>query len=232
MLFQYGYPNAYVPALFIDNTAIERVENFKFLGIFIDNKLKWNCHITYVCSLIARNTGILYRLRSFLHPKVLLLLYYTLIQPYLIYGIEVWGSAYNNALTPIVRMQKKALRCIANCSWNSPSRELFNRYKVLSFHILYDYYLLLFVYKMMNRLCFVSPAYYNLKYVSPTYAFRKPETLIINPHKSTARAKFFGNHGAILWNKLPQTIVKNSSLCLFKGRLKSHLLNEQDKICS
>ena len=119
-----------------------------------------------VCSLIAKNSGILYSLHTFLCPKVLLLLYYALIYPHLIYGIEVWGSAYNNALTPIVRMQKKALRCIANCSWNSPSRELFRRYNVLTFHILYDYYLLVFIYKMINGLYFVSPTYYNLKYVS------------------------------------------------------------------
>ena len=45
--------------LYIDNVDIEEVKTFKFLGIMIDSKLRWDSHITYICNKISRNIRVI-----------------------------------------------------------------------------------------------------------------------------------------------------------------------------
>ena len=60
-----------------------------FLGITINNKLKWNSHINKVTNKISKTVGILNKLRSFLPSGVLQTIYNTLILPHLIYGVHI-----------------------------------------------------------------------------------------------------------------------------------------------
>ena len=41
---------------------------------------------------IAKSNGILYKIRNFLDRKTLTHLYNSFVLPYLIYGIELWGT--------------------------------------------------------------------------------------------------------------------------------------------
>ena len=79
----------------IQDTHILALNNTKFLGVIIDNKLKWNEHITYIKNKISKSIGILYKSRNYLNRHTLRNLYYTFIYPYLIYCVEVWGNACN-----------------------------------------------------------------------------------------------------------------------------------------
>ena len=58
----------------------------KFLGVYIDEHLTWKYHINFVCKQIAKSIGILFRTRFYLSCKTKLMLYYTLIYPYITYG--------------------------------------------------------------------------------------------------------------------------------------------------
>ena len=49
------------------NTSIQCVKSTKFLGVIIDNKLRWNDHITYVKNKISKSLGILYKIRRYLN---------------------------------------------------------------------------------------------------------------------------------------------------------------------
>ena len=46
----------------------------KFLAIIMDNKLKLNHHIDYICNKISKTIGIIHRLRYFIHSFILTLL--------------------------------------------------------------------------------------------------------------------------------------------------------------
>ncbi len=41
-------------SIVINNTVIEKVTNFKFLGVIIDHQLKWDQHITLLCNRILK----------------------------------------------------------------------------------------------------------------------------------------------------------------------------------
>ena len=69
----------------IDNVPIEQVDKTKFLGVVINSKLHWNDHITTLCTKISKNAGIIFKVHHNLNKNIVLLLYRSLIQPYLDY---------------------------------------------------------------------------------------------------------------------------------------------------
>ena len=105
----------------INGSNIEFGENFRFLGITINNKLNWNSHMNEVTNKISTTVGILNKtIRSFLPSSVLQTIYNTLILPHLIYGILAWGR-HTNAIHTI---QKIAIRIIAASIYNAHTEPL------------------------------------------------------------------------------------------------------------
>ena len=51
-----------------NSDIIEKKEHIKYLGVLLDEKLSWKHHysINYVCSRLARNTGIFSKLRHYM----------------------------------------------------------------------------------------------------------------------------------------------------------------------
>ena len=96
----------------MQQNTIDRVNSTKFLGLIIDDKLKWHEHIQNVKHKIARSVGILYKIRHYLNKETLLNMYYTFVFPYLIYGVEIWGSAPLNHIDPLKKFLKKCVRTI------------------------------------------------------------------------------------------------------------------------
>ena len=66
----------------MDNTDLEPITDFNFLGIIINKHIKWNNHINKIANNIARTNGILNRLKHFLAPGILVNIYNCLILPH------------------------------------------------------------------------------------------------------------------------------------------------------
>ena len=71
--------------LMLDDNILERTIHTKFLGIFLDEKLNWNQHLNNISVKISKGLGIIGRVRNVLPKDVLLMLYYSLVYPYLTY---------------------------------------------------------------------------------------------------------------------------------------------------
>ena len=48
----------------ICGSQVKQVSSLKFLGVTIDYKLNWSDHINVVCNTLAKNIGVIYRLKS------------------------------------------------------------------------------------------------------------------------------------------------------------------------
>ena len=103
----------------IDKNNIECVKETVFLGVILDEHLSWKPHILNVSRKISKSIGIIYE-SSFCLPKTSLRsLYYSLVYPYLIYCVSVWGSTYHSNLKRIIILQKKIIRIISKVSFDS-----------------------------------------------------------------------------------------------------------------
>ena len=77
----------------INITGIEQKDYIKYLGIYIDKHLNWRPQIQHVNNKLAKNLGILSKLRYYIDLNILKQIYYALIYSYLSYGILAWGCA-------------------------------------------------------------------------------------------------------------------------------------------
>ena len=94
--------------IFVDTTALEQVSNIKFLGVNLDNKLTWTHHISTITKTISRNIGVINKLKFCLPSSNLLMLYSTLVLPYINYGILVWGNTHQYLLEKIYSLKTNA----------------------------------------------------------------------------------------------------------------------------
>ena len=115
----------------LNDTSVLRKSCIKYLGILVDENLKWKSQIKNVSTVISRNIGIMSRVKYFLDAKQLVLLYNTLVLPYLNYCAVVWGANYGSTLKPIILLQKRAVRIIGKKPFFHPSTPLFIKYKIL-----------------------------------------------------------------------------------------------------
>ena len=98
--------------LVINDMKIREAKSMKYLGVIIDSKLNWIDHITYIKNKVAKGIGIIRKAQKLLNKKALLNLYHTLIFPYLIYCVEIWGCAKKTHLSPLYLLQKRIVRII------------------------------------------------------------------------------------------------------------------------
>jgi hypothetical protein len=116
--------------LSIDGVSIPQVESSKFLGVYVDQHLKWNVHTYEISKKIMKNLGILRRISYLLPTFILKNLYHALIQPYLSYCNFIWSSTYPTHLSTLNILQKKAIRIITKSPFNSHTKPLFANLKI------------------------------------------------------------------------------------------------------
>ena len=117
--------------LLINNHSIERVSQFKFVGYYLDEKLSWNLHISTVSTKIAKNIGLLCKLRKTLNNDTLRNLYFSLIHPYINNGLMVWGTSAKVYQDQIIKLQKKIIRIINYSGPKEHTIPIFKKYRIL-----------------------------------------------------------------------------------------------------
>ena len=72
----------------IDMEEIKKVHVTKFLEVYIDYRLDWKRHIDHIINKVSKSISIIYRASQKLNETALLMLYHSLILPYLSYCSE------------------------------------------------------------------------------------------------------------------------------------------------
>ena len=94
----------------LDGVNIQEVSTVKYLGVTFDSNLTWKSHIHELCLKLSKTVGIFSKLRYYINVDILIMLYYSLIYPFLTYGIHVWGLIYPTYLKPVTTLQKRVVR--------------------------------------------------------------------------------------------------------------------------
>ena len=94
----------------IDGIELKRVEIAEYLEIFIDEKLLWDAHINHIIIKLLKFYGILYKIKNFMPPSIMKKIYFALIHPHIIYGIELYANTHEKYLDPLVELNNKILR--------------------------------------------------------------------------------------------------------------------------
>ena len=136
----------------IGDAEIPLVHVTKFLGVYLDDKLKWEYHANQVYNKIQSNKQLLNVSKNFLNIPTLLKIYYSHIHSHLRYGLVVWGSMMTKtSLTELEKLQKTCIRLVNKKKKNAPTNELFIRNRLLKFSDMIHIELLKFGYRLSKR---------------------------------------------------------------------------------
>ena len=89
--------------IILDNTALERVKHTKFLGVLIDECLTWKQHIDCMSKTLARNIGVINKIKHFVPNRILhtFILYTCITLPY------IWSACLGEYMQIIFRQAYK-----------------------------------------------------------------------------------------------------------------------------
>ena len=138
-----SYTNTYQ---LINNKIVKQEKSIKYLGIFIDSHLSWKTHIAHMSKKVSRMIGVLSKLRYFTNTEILNQLYYTLIYPFITYGLIIWGNTYITTLVPLIILQKRAVRFIIFSDFHEHSSPLFHALSIIKLVDLIFFYVAMFMY--------------------------------------------------------------------------------------
>ena len=96
----------------LEGTLLENVESIKYLGVTITNDLKWNTHISNVCTKANRTLGFLRRNLYSCPPDVKEAAYKGLVWPVLEYGSSVWDPYTHGLQEELEKVQNRAARFV------------------------------------------------------------------------------------------------------------------------
>jgi len=134
----------YVPKLVINDIEIERVKNFNFLGLTINENLSWKPHIDKISNKISKSGGVIHRLKHFLPIHILRIIYCSTVQSNLNYSLLAWGYDCNR----LAKTQKKIVRNICCQNYNAHTEPLFKKLSLLKVEDMLNLNTLKFYYKM------------------------------------------------------------------------------------
>ena len=135
----------------IGDEVIRRVDGARFLGIWVDEGLKWTGQIEKVRCKINRLLGVLGRARAFLDGESIHRLYNSLVLPHLQYCLIVWGDFEEGRNKTqgeaLLRSQKRFLGLITGTKGKYHSDPYFSQLGILKIGDLYRQQLRVYAWK-------------------------------------------------------------------------------------
>ena len=202
----------------IDNHELVFVNETKFLGIYLDDKVKYDKHISYICRKISVSNGIMHRIRSLVPISCLKSIYYSIIHQYILYCLPIFGVTYNCYLDQLFLAQKRAVRTISRAQYDAHTEPLFFANKILKVHDMYKHYVASYVYSNPNLI--------NTHRIHHNYDTRNNDHLLAPRVRLRTREQSIVYNAVRIWNDVPDYIKTCPSIVSFKFNYKNYLLNQ------
>lgn len=194
------------------NTTNSDTEVVKFLGIHLDNKLRWSHHINFLNKKLSSTRYALSVLIKVSSLDVCKNVYYAYVYSMISYGITLWGTAVE--VDKVFKTQKSIVRTLAQCKPKTPCRQLFKNLKILTLTSIFIFEILKMVHNSPNMFSRFLPNHsYNTRnqdiYQYPIHNLKKYETCPLYM-------------GLKLYNKVPNHLRQLNSV-QFSNKIKTIL---------
>lgn len=211
----------------INNKPLKRVDSTKFLGIMLDNQLSWKEHIKYILSKMSKGIGILCKARKVLKCSTLSTLYNCFLYPYITYGIEVWGNAYECTIKPIIMLQKRAVRIIVSANYRAHTAPIFKSLEILPLKDVYELSVAKLMFKIMKDL---TPGFMKTMFTSNVrvhgHLTRQRHNLHVPIARTNIMSRTFRHRGVHIWNNIMNTMNLDCNFIVFKRHMKNYYITK------
>ena len=110
---------------------IKRVEETKFLGLIIDEKLKFDKHIDDIIKNLKKIRPFLYKIRNILNNSERKIIYYALIYSKITYAIEAYSNTSWANLKPLEKMHKRLIKILYNMKLRTETKHVYEYTELL-----------------------------------------------------------------------------------------------------
>ena len=127
MIFTKKYKLEIPSIITLNNSSFETKPCLKFLGLYLDSKLTWKPHISYIIEKCEKKLNILKAISTTSwgsDPSTRLLLYRSLIRPHIDYGSPLFHNAPKSTTIKIDRLQYRCIRQCLGALKSSPTNSL------------------------------------------------------------------------------------------------------------
>lgn len=204
----------------IGEDEITSESHVKLLGVILDDKLNFHQHVNSLCKKAGAQLRVLQRLSNMLDEPSKMLIFRSFILSHFTYCCLVWhfcGVVFSNKLEKI---QYRALKFVY-CDHVSSYDDLLKKAGLPTLELARTRMILLHVFKCVNKL---SPSFMWDMYTPrcQVYNLRNNNTLT-RSHCRTVRqgVQSMSQHGAKLWNLLPEKLKTCDNLKDFKSNLQN-----------
>ncbi len=166
------------------------------------------------------------RIKNFVNPASMKMLYFAMVQSHLVYCINIYGCANKTTLNRLFLKQKEAIRIMSNVGYRDHTSPLFVNHKILPLEKLIKMSNLKFMH------CFVNnrlPFSFNEMWITnrnrnPALQLRNADDFYVPAHRFETAKRFPYFTFPKLWNEEPASKHIQSKK-IFCASLKSALLS-------
>ena len=222
------------PVIKIGNQKLKKVDQVKFLGVIIDEDLKWEPHVQHLSQKLKSALVMIKRIIKFIPRSEYIKIYDALFKSHLCYCISSWGGIPSSKLQCIFSIQKRCIRLLFGTEYSydhsgyyetcararkyeehisgknfclEHTKPLFNNHDLLSVHNLYTYHTFLDVYKILKTHTPISLfSLYTLSKRDRNFTLHLPSV------KLDISMKNYVYNSSVKWNSLIGKVLEKSSL--------------------
>ena len=214
----------YVFNINMNGEPVVRVENTKFLGVYIDSRLTWKEHIHYISKQISKGIGIMSKLKFMLPQKIMRTIYLSLVYPYLTYCSTIWYGTTKSNLSRLQVLQKRAVRMIAMTHYRTRTSPIFAKLNILKLNDIFTLNIATFTYRYHKSL--LPSRFENVHTTNQsvhTYNTRHATDLRID-YVRTSHYKYSLKYRSVqIWNNLPENIKSCKTIASFRKCMTNDL---------
>jgi hypothetical protein len=206
----------------LDGVILERVGQFKDLGVVFNHNLSFTSHIDSLIAKCNRVCGMIKRSVGYHAPqKVKLQLFKSLARPILEYSSQVWSPSTKRDINLIESVQRSMTKYICNDFNEMSYSSRLNELHILPLSYRREFIDLMFIFKYFKGHINVDFSD-EIKFLDNTRIPRSSNNGLLlfehNVRTETFKSSFF-NRVCHLWNILPVNIRNSPTISIFKHRL-------------
>ena len=154
-LYKYGirgHANHFFRAYLTERKQYSCTYSVKYIGLHIDEKLKWDIHIDSLIKSLVKYFGIFNHIKDYVSTHLARQMYYAFVYCRINYGVEVYSSWSNKLMDKVQVVQNKLLKLLLSRHPRSNTNELHNDLGILKMYHISEISAIIFAVKCLKEI--------------------------------------------------------------------------------
>ena len=209
----------------IDSKSLTEQNHTKYLGLILQQDLKWDMHIDYIIKKLNSKIPLYYQLRTILPYNKRIIVFNALSLSNILYGIELYAKRNNYKIQCLQKTQNRLLKILFNKRIRTGTNNLHKSLNILKVIDLAKLRSLLIGHKVIYENHKTNSSHVGMTLLNRTRVLRRNDNV-----NFTITAQHYDNqnkiteNASIIWNDIPNELKILKCRDNFKLKVKSHLL--------